>query len=269
MNFVRTIVLYQLDASARKIAVKMSEASRTSLKVLLTVVFGLFSLPMLIFGGYFLVCWFRIHTSDVYYVAFSYLTAGLIWIGIGILSFLATLYGAWRRSFYGLLFLFPLFLGLGAMVIIPDSRPETFRSMVADSNYFSDANSFLRVWYEGHHKFPASQSEFKEAMAQGPAAWQYRVPAQPESRYKQGGRLLPYELVIVNNATGPRVTDISHRPGVIYYCVSRDQQEFWVTMTSLNSDVASAAVIKRVADRPELAYWMAHAAGSDYPAKKY
>src|SRR5437660_7278410 len=87
----------------------MSESSRTSLKVLLTVVFGLFSLPMLIFGGYFLVCWFRIHTSDVYYVAFSYLTAGVIWIRIGILSFLATLYGAWRRSFYGLLFLAPLF----------------------------------------------------------------------------------------------------------------------------------------------------------------
>src|SRR5437660_8554114 len=87
----------------------MSESNRTSLKVLLTVVFGLFSLPMLSFGGYFLVCWFRIHTSDVYYVAFSYLTAGVIWIRIGILSFLATLYGAWRRSFYGLLFLAPLF----------------------------------------------------------------------------------------------------------------------------------------------------------------
>src|SRR5205807_1695868 len=60
----------------------MRESIRTSLKDLLTVVFGLLSLPMLIFGGYFLVCWFRIHTSDVYYVAFSYLTAGLIWLGI-------------------------------------------------------------------------------------------------------------------------------------------------------------------------------------------
>jgi len=238
----------------------MSESSRTSLKVLLTVVFGLFSLPMLIFGGYFLVCWFRIHTSDVYYVAFSYLTAGLIWMGIGILSLLATLYGAWRRSFYGLLFVVPLFLGLGAMVIIPDGRPETFRSMVADSNYLSDTNSFLRVWYEDHHRVPVSESEFKEAMAKGPAAWQYRVRAQPESRYKRGAKLLPYELVIINNAISPRLTDVSQRPGVIYYCVSRDQQEFWVTMTSLNSDEASAAVIERVAK---------HAAGSDYPVKKH
>ncbi len=40
-------------------------------------------------------------------------------------------------------------------------------------------------------------------------------------------------------------------------------------MTSLNSDVASAAVIKRVANRPEMKYWMVHAAGSDYSVKKY
>ena len=132
--------------------------------------------------------------------------------------------------------------------------------MVADSNYLSDTNSFLRVWYEDHHRFPVSESEFKEAMAKGPAAWQYRVQHSPESRYKRGAKLLPYELVIISNAIGPRLTDVSQRPGVIYYCVSRDQQEFWVTMTSLNSDVASAAVIERVAK---------HAAGSDYPVKKH
>jgi hypothetical protein len=91
-------------------------------------------------------------------------------------------------------------------------------------------------------------------MSKGPAAWQYRVAAQSESRYKLERKAF---------------TDVSKRPGVICYCVASDQQEFWVTMTSLNSDVASAAVIKRVANRPKMKYWMVHAAGSDYPMKKY
>jgi hypothetical protein len=223
---------------------------------------------MILFGGYFFVCWLRIHMSNVYYVDYSYAAAALKWTGVGLFSLLVTLYGAWRRSFYGLLFLVPLFLGFGTMVTIPDGRPQIFGSMIADTNYLSDVNSFLRVWYEEHQRFPSNESEFREAMAKGPAAWQYRGPPAPKSRYKQHGNPLPYELIVVTNAAGPRVTDVSQRPGVIYYSVSGDLQEFWVTMTGLPSDVAPAATIKRVADRPEMEYWIVHAAGHDYQVKK-
>jgi Na+-driven multidrug efflux pump len=42
------------------------EAQRTiAIGVVLTVLFGLFSLPQLIFGLYLLNCWFRIHTAAV------------------------------------------------------------------------------------------------------------------------------------------------------------------------------------------------------------
>jgi hypothetical protein len=121
--------------------------------------------------------------------------------------------------------------------------------MLADSNYLSDVRSFLRVWYEDKHRFPANEVEFREALAKGPAAWQYRVRPVPESEYRQGGKSLPYEIVVETNAIGPRLQDMSQRPGVVYYCVREDLQEFWVTMTALQDDYGLSS-IKRVGRQP-------------------
>jgi hypothetical protein len=64
------------------------------------------------------------------------------------------------------------------------------------------------------------------------------------------------------------VSKQSERPGVIYYCVSGDQQEFWVTMTTRQAVVAPAASLKRVADRPDEKGWVVGAAaGKDYPVR--
>jgi hypothetical protein len=244
----------------------MHPSARPVSKVLLSVLLGLFSVPMLGYGGYLFFCWFRIHTSNVYYADYPYATAALAWFGVGLLSLWATLHGVWRRSFYGFLSVIPVFLGLAAMIYIPNLVPRGF-SMEADTNYRSDVNSFFRVWYENNHRFPASEAEFRDALRKGPEAWQHRVGPAPASRYRQQGNPLPYEVVVVTNANAPRLTDVSQRPGVIYYCVSKDLQEFWVTMTVLQSDVASTAYINRIAGLPE-EFWLIHAAGRDYPVRK-
>lgn len=153
------------------------------------------------------------------------------------------------------------------MELIPDLFPHGF-SGIADTNYLSDVNSFFRVWYEENHRFPANESEFREAMRKGPATWQYRIPPVPTSRYRRGSDSLPYEVIVVNDANGPRLADVSERPGVIYYCVAGDLQEFWVTMTSLPTDVAHAASIRHVADLASEPVELVHAAGRDYPVKK-
>jgi hypothetical protein len=186
---------------------------------------------------------------------------------MGSLSIWATLYGVWRRSFKGFLFAIPIITGLVAMEMIPDLFPHGF-SGIADTNYLSDVNSFFRVWYEENLQFPASDSEFRETMRKGPATWQYRIPSAPTSLYKQSSDSVPYEIIVVNNATGPRLTDVSQRPGVIYYCVASDLQEFWVTMTSLPSDVAPAASIRHIASLAYEPVELVHAAGRDYPVKK-
>src|ERR1700674_5223249 len=201
---------------------------RIIVRVILTIVFGLFSLPPFIFGGYLFYCWVRIHTADLYYVEYPYLSSALILIGLGSAGLLSTLYGAWHRSFYGLLFCLPLMFGMMTMVAIPDAIPHIMRSMIADSNYLSTANSFLREWYESnYYKFPSNEAEFREAMTKGPAAWGYRVQSPPsDSFYSRRGTRLPYEIVVVRNARGPYLNNPSQRPGVIYYCVSADQQAF-------------------------------------------
>jgi len=240
---------------------------RIVLRLLASALLGFFSIPVIGYGGYLLVCWFRIHTSNVYYVDYPYSTIALAWIGVGSIGLWATLHGVWRRSFYGSLLVVPILLGLAAGVYIPNLVPSEF-SMATDSNYLSDVNSFFRVWYEDNHRFPASDAEFRDALWIGPSAWQYRVGPAPASRYRQHGNTLPYEVVVVTNANGPRMTDVSQRPGVIYYCVSKDLQEFWVTMTGLQSDVAPTAFIKRVSNSTEEKIWLIHSAGRDYPVKK-
>jgi len=51
---------------------------------------------------------------------------------------------------------------------------------------------------------------------------------------------------------------------VIYYCVTDDQQQFWVTMTGLNQDVSRSATLKTVADGSYDRPWLVTAAGKDY-----
>lgn len=245
----------------------MHQSSRLLLKGLFSVFLGLFSIPTIGSGGYLFWCWIRIHTSSVYYAEYWYAGTALAFLGFGFISLWATLYGVWRRSFKGFLFAVPILTGLAAMVNIPNLPPHAFSS-IADTNYLSDVHAFFRVWYEDHHRFPANESEFRQALWEGPAEWQYRVVPAPASRYKQLGHSLSYEIVVATNAHGPRVTDVSQRPGVIYYSVSGDLQEFWVTMTSLQSDVASAASIRHIADLPFEPLELVHAAGRDYSVKK-
>jgi hypothetical protein len=234
-------------------------------KILLTAVFGLFSVPMLGFSGYLFVCWIRIHSSEVYYADYSYIATALVLAGIGLLSFGVTCAGAWRRSYYGLFFILPMLLGLVSTHIIPNLSPG-IDTLVADTNFISHVKNSLRDWYEKRGRFPADDSEFWEAIAGGTDIGRYRASPAAYGGYKQQGILLPYTIVVVANAHTPRVTDVSERPGVTYYCVSSDLQEFWVTLTGLESDFGSTAALR------QLTWWekesWVHRAGSDYTVKK-
>jgi hypothetical protein len=238
---------------------------RTLPRVVLSVISALFALPSLIFGGYLFLCWLRIRTSDVYYVDYSYGAAALMWTGFGLLGLAMTLYGILRRTYYGMLFAGPVLMGVAAMIVIPDSRPETVKSMTSDSNYLGDLGSFLNVWYGEHHAFPRDEVEFRQAMRNGPGALRGIASPVPASPYKQRWSTLPYKVVVLSNASGPRLTAASERPGIVYYCVSSDLQEFWATMTGLNSDVGGRASIKHVGDSPDYEYYVVHETRRDYP----
>jgi len=229
----------------------------------LAVIAGLASLPALIFSFYLLRCFARIHTTNVYYVEYPYLVTACVFTGIGLLGISCTVYGLRRRSFHGAIFLVPLILGLATLVYIPDATPHAQRSSMDDVNYLSDIHAFFGLWYDSHQRFPKDDAEFQEALKEGPAAWQFRVSPAPQSDYARNGQRLPYQVVVVGGAAGPKLSRLSERPGVIYYCVSADDQQFWVTMTGLLGDVAPKAAL-RTLGRPYDQPWVITASGKDY-----
>lgn len=233
-------------------------------RITVSVLSLLWALPFLIFGGYLLRCWFRIHTADLYYVHFPYLGLGAASVLVGLICVALVIFAARYRSFFGLLYFVPGALGFFALVSIPELQPHEMRSMLNDSHYLSDTTAYFRVWHEEHNAFPANESEFAKALVECPAAW-HRTPSKPQSQYMHRGVLLPYQLVVITHAAGPRLNQLSDRPGVIYYAVSADLQEFWVTMTGLTSDMARSATIRRVADQSDGKVALSHGDGREYP----
>jgi tetratricopeptide (TPR) repeat protein len=240
-----------------------SSRPKKAIRTALAVFVGLGSLPYLIFGGSLLRSWIRVHLSPTYYVDYPYLGVGVGCVGLGLACLGFAIYSARRRSFYGLLYLIPGFLGLFAGVSIPNVQPHLY-SRSADANYLADIGSYFRVWYEAHDAFPADEYEFAQAMAEGPAAWRENAASTPQSQYRRQGHALPYQELVFIGATGPRVDNASDRPGIIYYCVSADLQKFWATMTELDRDVAPSGTLKRV-EIPSPGIQVVQAIGSDYP----
>ncbi len=212
---------------------------------------GALSFPLIGYGCYLLVCFVRIHTSNLYYADYPYVAAGLMCLAIGLLNLWVTLYGVWRRSFYGLLLVIPIIVYFAATEIMIDNTPYT-SILIADSKYLSNVRYSLRDWYGSNRRFPATEGEFRSA-----------ANSDLTSPYKQRGNRLQYEVVVVSNAEGPRVTGISTRPGVLYYCVSGNLQEFWVTMTRLQFDTGSTAPVEFPGLPPE--FWVVHETGRNQP----
>jgi hypothetical protein len=238
---------------------------RKILKILLTALFGIFYVPPIGFGIYLFICWVRIHISDVYYGDSLYLLSALLWIGVGLVTCGVTWYGAWRRSFYGLILIIPLFLGLLSIHLIPNVESHV-TTLVSDYNFAKNITDALQDWYEKRQEFPSSESEFWEALARGTSSTIYRASPVTYSKYRQRGSLLPYLIIVSSGARGARTTDVSERPGVVYYCVSADLHEFWITMTGLESDLGTTATLR------QLTWWEGkasiHRAGSDYQSKR-
>jgi hypothetical protein len=228
----------------------MPGSAKTTGKVLVTVLLGVFSFPMLGYGTYLFTCWIRVHTSSLYYVDYPYLSVSLVWLSIGLANAWVTFYGVWRRSFHGFFCAVPVIVGLLVAEIIPNHGPRV-SSLGADVSYLSGIHPSLDAWYASNHRFPSSEAEFKEAF-----------PSAPVSQYEQNGDRLPYEFVVATGADGPRTANTSPRPAVIYYCVSTDQREFWVTMTRLQSDVAATAHVEIDPGLPR-EFWVYHGVGRD------
>jgi len=211
----------------------MRKSISVTLKVLLSIVLSPFSLMFVLGGIGSLVSSIRIHTSAIYYVEYPYVLVGIIWIIVGSASLAITLLGIWGRGMYRPLPVISILFSFLAMQKIPDWIPRSY-ALEADINYQGFIRRALREWYEKNQQFPQNLSEFENATSNAPA-----------SPYAQQGRPVTYEVEVTTDATGPRATNPSARPGVTYYCVSSNHQEYWLTMTVLDADLGSTSKFRR------------------------
>jgi hypothetical protein len=245
----------------------MKQSRELFLKISLFVLVGVFCLPTVLYGGYLVYCWIRVHTSSVYYTDYRYGNNVAIFLGAAVISLFALWTGTVKKGFSRLLLAIPIIVGVAAMIFIPEATPRN-ASLGADANYVSMMGSSLHDWYQEKGRFPASEEEFKDAMAKGAAAWQKMFGDSPTSGYLKDGEVVPYEVTVEKNANGPRVNNVSQRPGMVHYCVSQDLQEYWLTMTELQGDFGTAATIKRIGAGPHDEVLVLHASGKDYSAEK-
>ena len=213
---------------------------------LLCIVF--FCLPLFAFGGAFLNYWWLSIHGNNYYFKFPYLQIALIYFVAGLVAASSALYGGIYRSFHGLLLLPPLVLFLAGAVQFPNILP--LEGMMNDSDYINAVVSACGEWAAIHNQFPANDTEMQEAlrpMTRESGKIPYHGLHSPfGSQYSQRGERVPYQVVVENSTTGPHVTHVSERPGMLYYSVSPDFREYWVTMTVLpRRSPGFASLLKR------------------------
>jgi len=223
----------------------MTDSKRKVVRFVFALITAFFVLPELIVCGYLFSSWFRTRVSDAYYVEFPYLGLAVALLLLSTFGLVALFYAARGRSFYGLAFVAPIFMGICTLVVVPNAIPRG-RSMTADSNFVSTLHRNLQLWCKSHQRFPQNQAELGEALRLGSPSWDPdRRLASGDSFYAQKGHRLPYQLVVEPNAVGPRIDNVSKRPAVLYYSVTNDYQRFWLTYTALPEDVAAEATVRK------------------------
>ncbi len=177
---------------------------------------------MFIFGGWLLALWITIQLRHCVYLEYPYLATGTGFVFFGVAALFCVLYGARRRGYWRMLLLVPVVTGLWAMVVIPNVLPFDLEG----SGHLSHVVNALEFFSRLHNRYPGDEAEVKQAFTSLP---------KERSLYRKNGQELPFRLVLVANATGPFLGDPGNDPGVMFYSVSPDRQEAWLTATELDS----------------------------------
>jgi hypothetical protein len=206
----------------------MGAQNRLLLKIVGTALVGPFCLPPLIFGSYLGICWVRIHTTSLYYVEYPFFLGASISTAVAALSIFLTLHGVWREKLLRCRVRSPSSFRSGFHD--PDSGPNSATSTVAwwlIQTFSPTPERSLQSWYEQNHRFPNSETEFQDAMAKGSVVWRNQIEPLPvESAYSQHGTRLPYQVVVLANATGPRLRNFPQGQGLFTTPPQRISRDF-------------------------------------------
>jgi hypothetical protein len=179
----------------------------------------LFCLPLFIFGIAFLRWWRVANRGDLYSFRYPYLEVGLIFLlAAGLASGIVLLRAI--KDWSAPVLLVPVVLFLVGVIQFPNLQP--ILGMISDYHFVNALASGCDQWTAAHHRYPSNDAEIHEAL-------RYAY----ESQYQLGDKPVPYQIVVANDATGRCTTWHSSRPGIVYYSVSANFTEYWLTKSVL------------------------------------
>jgi hypothetical protein len=193
------------------------EVGKGVVSFLCAILSGLFCLPMLIYGGWLLKLWITIQIQRCVYLEYSYLTTGIAFVSLGVVALLCALYATRRRGYWSALFALPVVAGLWTMAVIPNIVPYDRSTL----SHIRRVMRELEAFNSEHGGFPDRETALPDSLLKEPGP------------YYQHGRQLPFRTVLLPKATGPFLDNPGADPGVIFYAVSADRQEVWLTGTEL------------------------------------
>jgi hypothetical protein len=185
--------------------------------------FGLFAVPPLLFAGLLFRYWLMIQFHRGIYLEYPYLATGLVFLCLGILEVFCVMQGMRRRGFGRLLLAIPVILGFATMINVPEIAPKDREGLRHLSNMITGLDSFDSE--HGHYPETVAELEQTSSETNGP------------TRYRKNGQLLHHRAVLLANASGPYSGSVGDEPGVLFYAVTSDYKEAWLTETELDRPV--------------------------------
>ncbi len=206
----------------------------------------IFCLPIILFGLMY-VDWWRMSRHGQYYYEFPYLGMACLYLLAAFVATTAVLYRGLRHG-HNLLLSIPVLIFLAAVVFFSKLQPAA--TGAGDYNYLVTVAFDLDEWSGTHHRYPLDEREVQEALRSTTRMDGYTrstgLHLQQESHYRLRGVAIPYQVVLLTNSTGPRLTAVDSRPGIVYYAVSPRADEYWLTMTALKDSSPGSADVFRV-----------------------
>jgi hypothetical protein len=170
---------------------------------------------MLIFGGWLLTLWIAIQVRRSVYLEYPYLKVGVVFWSLALVAVLCLGYAERRRGFWSALFIVPVITGFWTMAAIPNLIPYDTKS----SAHIRDIADALNSFEKQNGRFPLGETALPSGILEDP------------SPYYQNHRQLAFRNKVIPNATGPFISNPGSEPGVVFFAVSADQQEVWLTGT--------------------------------------
>ena len=175
----------------------------------------------MIYGGWLLALWITIQIRQCVYLEYPYLAIGLAFTFLGAAAFVCLLYGTRRRGYWRMLLGVPVLAGVWTVLFVPDITP--FDARVFD--HIGHVANGLDSFSGAHGRFPGNEAELQQVL---------RPYLQERSQYREHGGDVPFRAVLMVNANGPFLGSSGDRPGVVFYSVSPDRQDVWLTATELD-----------------------------------